>query len=441
MPYFKFPDSGGGGGLLSLLIQNTVFVAKNGNDATGVRNDWNHPFKTVNAGLLAALAGDTVFVFGGIYDESIFMPDKNNIIIEGAGQKNTIIAPSTPFAQPFKWVPVAAGMTKFVMRNLKLQSPGGIGIGTCCILDGSGVADFGSDGIVLQNVEMDEGPGGTRTLLATRVGNLRVNLCPLTGAASELLNCGNVVMLGVTAPAFLNTFDGANPLPPGGRQQYVYEECMATTPSPGTGLGVTGAPILVWGCGSVCFGNLGALALAVTGAFNPILIIRGALLGATHLITFPSPTSVIDLSESELHGNIKIVTLAAPVRVMVNFANATFHQLGGPGDEVGLDNFMDGNLKGAAFPSMAIFTPGIGADRPGFRRETSFISSVPVGPGPTVLPFVHRWPPLGPIPTVAVTSQSAAGVNAVSAPAVTTDAVRVDSVLADIVEVVLVDSA
>jgi hypothetical protein len=60
----------GGGAALPLLIGNFVFVNPLGNDLTGVRQDFHLPFLTLNAAKNAALAGDTIYVYGGTYNEA-----------------------------------------------------------------------------------------------------------------------------------------------------------------------------------------------------------------------------------------------------------------------------------------------------------------------------------------------------------------------------------
>lgn len=55
--------------LTELVIQNTIYVAKNGNDSTGLPNRLDKPFLTIYEASLVANAGDTVYVFSGTYDE------------------------------------------------------------------------------------------------------------------------------------------------------------------------------------------------------------------------------------------------------------------------------------------------------------------------------------------------------------------------------------
>lgn len=62
-----------------LLIQNSLIVAKNGNDGTGARNDWAKPFLTIQVANAAAIAGDIVIVFPGSYSVGGAAMNKNGV--------------------------------------------------------------------------------------------------------------------------------------------------------------------------------------------------------------------------------------------------------------------------------------------------------------------------------------------------------------------------
>jgi len=68
--FFFINNQGGGGGLTNLPVGNFVFVNPLGDDGTGVREDYAFPFLTLNAAKNAAIAGDTILVFGGTYNEA-----------------------------------------------------------------------------------------------------------------------------------------------------------------------------------------------------------------------------------------------------------------------------------------------------------------------------------------------------------------------------------
>jgi len=62
--------SGGVPGAVTLPVGNFVFVNPLGNDGTGAREDFHLPFLTLNAAKTAAQAGDTIYVYGGTYNEA-----------------------------------------------------------------------------------------------------------------------------------------------------------------------------------------------------------------------------------------------------------------------------------------------------------------------------------------------------------------------------------
>lgn len=62
--------SGGGGGVSSVTIQNTLYVAKNGDDATGTPNDLTKPYLTIASASADASAGDCIYVYRGSYNET-----------------------------------------------------------------------------------------------------------------------------------------------------------------------------------------------------------------------------------------------------------------------------------------------------------------------------------------------------------------------------------
>ena len=68
VPAIRVCDAGGGAAV-PMPIGNSVFVNPLGDDGTGAREDFHLPFLTLNAAKNAALAGDTIYVYGGTYNE------------------------------------------------------------------------------------------------------------------------------------------------------------------------------------------------------------------------------------------------------------------------------------------------------------------------------------------------------------------------------------
>jgi hypothetical protein len=82
----------------SVLLENSLFVAKNGNNTTAVRNDLSKPYLTIGGAKADAQAGDTIYIFPGDYDEIfLFKADVNYHFFEGA---NINIA-NAKFQAPF----------------------------------------------------------------------------------------------------------------------------------------------------------------------------------------------------------------------------------------------------------------------------------------------------------------------------------------------------
>lgn len=73
----------------SLVIQNTLYVAKNGDDATALPNRLDKPFLTIYGASLVANAGDVIYVFSGTYDEGFNDWVKSDVIYDF--QKGTLV--------------------------------------------------------------------------------------------------------------------------------------------------------------------------------------------------------------------------------------------------------------------------------------------------------------------------------------------------------------
>lgn len=59
--------TGGGGGLTSLPVGNSIFVNTLGDNATALPNDLSKPYLTIEQAVLNANSGDTIYVFAGTY--------------------------------------------------------------------------------------------------------------------------------------------------------------------------------------------------------------------------------------------------------------------------------------------------------------------------------------------------------------------------------------
>lgn len=73
---------------------NTIYVAKNGNDANAGVHE-NNPLLTVKAALTQAVAGDTVMIYAGEYEEEFPLTVPVGVTVRGTGLRAVTIKPTT----------------------------------------------------------------------------------------------------------------------------------------------------------------------------------------------------------------------------------------------------------------------------------------------------------------------------------------------------------
>lgn len=81
--------------LLPITLQNTVVVSKNWNDSTWTRNRRDLPFLTIQAGINAATAGDTIYVMSWSYSWEININKDIAIVAHGVIITDTITLNTT----------------------------------------------------------------------------------------------------------------------------------------------------------------------------------------------------------------------------------------------------------------------------------------------------------------------------------------------------------
>jgi len=88
----------GPAGVGSVVAGNAVYVSPTGSDSTGQRNNLGLPYLTINAGLAAALTGDTVVVFPGTYEmpDGLTLRDGINFNFLGTGLLRLALAVQKP---------------------------------------------------------------------------------------------------------------------------------------------------------------------------------------------------------------------------------------------------------------------------------------------------------------------------------------------------------
>lgn len=116
-----------------------------GNDSTGARN--GAPFKTIQAALDAAQAGDTVWVFPGIYNEAVIIPD--DVALRGLAN-NSVTIQQTGVTSATTLVSMGS-RSSIQEINLKITAAADVPL-KGIVLSGT---EFASSFIVLCNILID----------------------------------------------------------------------------------------------------------------------------------------------------------------------------------------------------------------------------------------------------------------------------------------------
>lgn len=137
-----------------VVVPNTLFVLKNGTDATGQRERLSCPYATLAGALADAQSGDLIWMGPGIFQGSVVIPpDLANLSIQGAGRDATRLTP-TNSAECIEWSS-AAPMDSLTISDMSIDM--GIVNQPAILIDGvpSGGASFGStDGLRLYNINV-----------------------------------------------------------------------------------------------------------------------------------------------------------------------------------------------------------------------------------------------------------------------------------------------
>jgi hypothetical protein len=420
----------GGGG--ALTINNTLFVSKNGNNATAVRNDWTKPFLTIQAAITAALAGDTIYIFPGTYAEALVMTQINKVHIKGAGINEVVIAPAA--GVPFTWVITVAGITQFEMSDLTLQSAGGGGA-TCLSIDGNAVADAGSSfpGFVLRKLKIDDN-ALTNALDIRRVADLRIYDCVVTQADSLFRNVGRLWAYNSEMARPFEHYDVAEAQPTGGRTGHYYIGCHMSS------FRWEAHPIVHLDHDCIVRGSSTQGVLSVGGGGEvPELHSRARHETGVTFLTLPTGSIIdFDFAVFTVTARIRFAT-AGPTRIMTTFRNAVLLQDGVGTNRIEGGDFIDIDARDATYVTNAVwFATTGGGDRLGVRRTLYSVQGFGTVIGANVIPITPQWPPLGSSPVVVVQSRGLAGDQA----GVTVrgnDSCTVDASRVDIIDVVFMD--
>lgn len=130
-----------------------VWVAPNGNDATGLRGDISAPFATVGAALRAALSNDTVLIAPGIYPavlDTDFLAPLLAVTLKGVGARGSCVI-ATDTGPALRWTP---GVTarRLTLRSLTIRTTDATA--SAVVAAGPGPGTPNNSALALQDCEL-----------------------------------------------------------------------------------------------------------------------------------------------------------------------------------------------------------------------------------------------------------------------------------------------
>jgi hypothetical protein len=138
-----------------LMAQTTYYVAPptTGDDSNS--GLFGLPKATIQAAINAASGGDIIDIATGTYNERVTV-DKS-LTLNGAGQTNTILDGSTGLTGNGKGITISSGITNVTIRNLTVRKYSGASGNLDAGIYGVG----GNDGLLIENVTLEENTGGS----------------------------------------------------------------------------------------------------------------------------------------------------------------------------------------------------------------------------------------------------------------------------------------
>ncbi len=398
----------GGGPAGPCGFNKDVYVdAVRGNDATGVRGDFDKCFQTIQAALNAALSYDRIVVGPGIYNAKIVMPDLDGIAIVGASRVDTILL-GDGVNPLFQWVPGPnAFVRSFYTGQLQIMGATQKAID----IDGVNLAsprNFCDHGMFFEEVDVAQGDVWLKC-----ISTVRLNRCTWLGQA-QVQNCSVFATQETEiAQKTLLQYIGANPHPDTGRSLYA----LANNTIVGE-LHIVGHPIVEIDPTSLVLGYLDATGLTSALPLAPIIAIQGAVgnpFGAPVNTTFIAQLgTVIELSRGLFFGPVAITYgptgPALPVRGRQSFFASTITLNGAIALDIRDSSYNPLGLGGAGpftVDQSSIVFLGVPDGGPGVLFP---ITIAPPLPTANYVVTVTPLPPPGGVPcSTAVTAKVPAG--------------------------------
>lgn len=410
------------GGAVAALVPRTWYV--NGGAPAGGTGAPGSPFQTIQAGLDACAAGDTVYVASGTYPEALVWPNVDNIALIGS-DAGEVIVDAPVGTDTLTWVPPAATVFERMSVRRMILRNGNAG-GRCLVLDGDATvvalhAQFLRVLGLFDNVMLDKaGAAGDAAFIRT-TGAIEVvhGTGIQSGApASPVINgwTGKATLRNVGYFAFRGStlgvvgggsidyvYDNALTKPYGGRQGVFL---LAATQCYG-GVVVGKTPLFVLDPSSTILGDVtdSGLTTFVGPNHAPIIILSGVVgtagVAASVALALPAMTATgipfIDCSGGTFYSSaakpFSVSSLALGIsRNYVRGHRARFEGSAAASVIAGADTDLD--LRSSFFVQAAL---SVGVTNGGIDRDSHTVAAV-IPAGLVVSPAITpRLPPVSPV--------------------------------------------
>lgn len=197
----------------SINVANTLFVSKDGNDSTGLRERFDKHFLTITAAQTSAVSGDTIIIYPGTYTDTSL--GKNGITyhfmtganINTTGQIFYVVTPMSlnitgygSFTSDNKMFRFAAAGT-FNVTCLNITQTGAYGVEAVGIVSTNAVANITVLGKILcSDRGINVTTGGKAYITAKNVEAARLAFSNEGGSGSQLyVECDDILVTGSSA--------------------------------------------------------------------------------------------------------------------------------------------------------------------------------------------------------------------------------------------------
>lgn len=189
--------------MTTILGTLTAVSSLAGNDFTAARGDISRPYATLAAALATCVAGDSILVAPGLYQEAVVVPPGGSLTLRGLDPETTRIQPSAGAA--LSWAPT--GNHALRVEGLTLAS----GPGAAALDASQGGTVANSATLILRDVRLVGGSVGLRCEMIGRVEALHCTgvAADEGGLGVQLENVASAALTDWTGSAYLTVDPGA----------------------------------------------------------------------------------------------------------------------------------------------------------------------------------------------------------------------------------------